>query len=387
MLGVIIGVMSVISIMAIGAGAQSLILNQIKSMGTNLMVVMPGKSEDSSGPPPIARGIIITTLTTKDAEKIEKIPHIDALSPIVMGSANSISPNEEKNLSFQGVGSDFLRVQDFAVSNGRFFSEKDQKSLAKIAFIGDQIAKDMFPNTNPVGQDLKIKHEHFKIIGVMEKRGSTLFFNHDNYVYIPFTTAQKLLLGINYLHALRIKVDEEENTNSVISSVEKFLRRSHNIQDEKKDDFTIQTMAQAVDVLKSVTDALQIFLAAIASIALVVGGIGIMNMMLITVTQRTREIGLRKTVGAKKKDIIIQFLLEASTITIIGGILGIIIGVIFSALVAIAVQQAGYDWSFVISLSSILTALFVSIIIGVIFGIYPALRAANLHPIEALRYQ
>lgn len=387
MLGVIIGVMSVISIMSIGEGAQSLILNQIKKMGTNLVGVVAGKSEEENSPPAIARGIIITSLKTKDAEMIRSIPHVQYVTPIVFGTANTVSQSHEDSVSFNGVGHEMAITQDFDIKKGRFISLKDEKSNAKVVVLGQQIVKKFFPHVNPLGQQIKIKHEHFRVIGIFKEKGATLFLDNDNIIYMPVTTAQKLLLGIDYLHVIRLKVDETKNIAAVTNNIEKIVRRSHNIQDPKKDDFSVRTLASALDILESVTDALKLFLSAIAGISLIVGGIGIMNMMLITVTQRTREIGLRKAVGAKPKAIIIQFLIESSTITLLGGICGIIIGISFSTFIALLIQALGYDWTLIITPLSISVSLSISLIIGIVFGLYPAIKASRLHPIEALRYQ
>ncbi len=386
MLGVIIGVGSVIAIMAIGAGAQSLIFNEIASFGTNLIAIIPGESEENAPPPPIL-GAVITTLTYEDAKAIGKIPHIVAVTPYVKGSADVSFGDKIKTTTFSGVTSEYIKVEDNRVSEGRFILPSEDRNADRIVVLGWKVKEKLFGKESPLGKRVKINRISFLVVGVMEKKGASLMVNRDEEVFIPVKTAQKVMLGVNHVGLIRAKVDKGENSSLVIKEIKKLLQRRHHIEDPQKTDFTIRSMKQALQVIGTVTNALNLFLGAIAAISLLVGGVGIMNIMLVSVTERTREIGLRKALGAKKKDILTQFLLEAVIITFIGGLIGIVGGITFAALVASVVNHFGYDWDLVITPLSIILSFVVAVAIGLIFGIYPANKAANLNAIEALRYE
>jgi putative ABC transport system permease protein len=253
--------------------------------------------------------------------------------------------------------------------------------------LGSSVAKDLFGDQDPLDKQIKIKKTLFNIIGVMKERGSSGMQNQDNQVFVPLNTAQKLLLGIDYISFARFKVDRAENVNSAMEQIEIVLRDRHKIDNPENDDFSVRSMAQGLDAITSITNALKMFLAAIAAIALIVGGVGIMNIMLAAVQERTREIGLRMAIGAKKRDITLQFLIESITITLFGGIIGIILGILISYTVAKVAQNMGYDWDFVISISAIIVGCVVSVGVGLLFGIAPAKRASKLDPIEALRHE
>jgi len=387
MLGIIIGVMAVIIVMSVGAGAQSLILNQVKSMGSNLIGVLPGKA-DEKGPPASAMGIVITTLTADDIKAIVKDnPHILSGTGYVKG-AETVSWGDNKvDTNFTGVSAQYTDVEDAKVEQGRFFSEEEENSATRVVVLGSTVAKDLFQDQNPLGAQIKIKKTTFNIIGVMKQRGTAGMQNQDNQIFVPMDTAQKLLLGINYISFARLKVDVAENVNSVMDEARAVLRERHKIDKPENDDFNIRSMAQGLEAITQITNALKMFLAAVAGIALIVGGVGIMNIMLAAVQERTREIGLRKAVGAKNKHIIIQFLVESVMITVIGGMIGIILGIFISYIVARIAQSMGYSWDFAISIPSIFLGCVVSVGVGLVFGIVPARRASRLDPIEALRYE
>lgn len=388
MLGIIIGIMAVIVIMSVGAGAQSLIINQIKGMGSDLVGILPGKAEEK-GPPASVYGIVITTLKNDDVTKIMSgsYPHLVAATGYVRGIDTVTAGDTKADINFVGVSAGFVDVETAKVADGRFFSEEEERSAAKVAVLGDQSARDLFGDQNPIGRVIKIKKTNFAVIGVMAKRGTSGFQNQDNQIYVPLETAQKLLLGIDYLSVVRIKVDSPENVDDAILYIESILRERHNIDKPENDDFTVRSMAQGLETLSNVTNALRLFLTFIAAIALIVGGIGIMNIMLAAVEERTREIGLRKALGAKNGAITAQFLIETSLITSIGGLIGVAIGILISFVVAKIIQGIGYDWDFIISIQSIIIGCLVSIGLGLLFGIAPARRASKLDPIEALRYE
>lgn len=388
MLGVTIGIASVIIVMSVGAGAQSLIINQVKGLGSNLIGVLPGKS-DEKGPPASVFGVLITSLKDTDGQAVMKsgYPHIIAYTSYVKGTDTVTWRDMKTDTTFVGVNANLINVEDAPVANGRFFTDEENKSLSKVAVLGSQTAKDLFDGEDPIGQDIKIKKTNFNVIGVMKARGNSGFQNQDNQIFVPLQTAQKILLGIDYVSYMRMKVDDAAYVNDSLEYVRQILRDRHNIANPENDDFDVRSMAQGLDTITTITNALKLFLTAVAAISLLVGGIGIMNIMLAAVQERTKEIGLRKAVGAKNKHIIQQFLIETALITSVAGLIGMTVGIAISTAVAYLARSMGYSWDLVISVSSVLMGLVVSVGIGLVFGILPAKRASELDPIEALRYE
>lgn len=391
MLGIIIGVSAVIIIMSIGAGAQSLILSQIEGLGTNIIGIMPGKSEEKS-PPASAMGIIITTLNYEDAMALKNknnVPNIVDIVAYTKGMATVSYKANTYDTNLSGCTTGYLAVEGGELENGRFFSKNEEKNLARVAVLGSSIKNELFGDSTAVGKKIKIKKHAFEIIGVMKKRGVIAFQDYDDQIILPIKTMQKLIVGVNHLGLIRAKIDNEKNIDQTIKDVEITLRNRHNITDLSgdSDDFTVRSGAQALDMITVITDAMRYFLAAMAAISLVVGGIGIMNIMLVNITERTREIGLRKAIGANNLQIMNQFLTEAAVLTFIGGLIGIIVGAIISYIIVLVVNFLGYEWAFIISPMSVILAIVVSTTVGLIFGLYPAIKASKSEPIEALKYE
>ena len=389
-LGIIIGVAAVIMVVAVGAGAQSLILAQVKTLGTNLIGVIPGHSEEG-GPFSAMMGFSVTTLTYKDALALrskKNVPNIIDVVAYSKGTGSVVWGANSYDTQLNGATAGYLLVEGGEVAKGRFFTEEEEKNFARIAVLGDTVKKELFGESDVVGQRVRIKNQSFEVIGVMKERGIVAMQDYDDQVLIPIKTAQKLL-GVNHVGLIRAKVDDEDNIERVREDVRATLRERHGIIDSsgRSDDFTVRSSAEALELITVITDSLRYFLAAMAALSLIVGGIGIMNIMLISVTERTREIGLRKAIGANNLNILGQFLTESVVVTFVGGVIGIILGAVLSFLIAIGVQFLGYDWAFVVSFYSILLAVAVSAGIGLIFGLYPARKASRLDPIEALRYE
>jgi putative ABC transport system permease protein len=392
MLGIIIGVSAVIVIMAVGDGAQSLILSQIETLGANTVSIIPGKSE-KNGPPAFVMGITITSLTYENAQALLKENNASHITDLALyyGSNENVSWRSRNVTSWvNGTNTGHSTMTKSELAQGRFFTKQEETNLVKVAVLGSEEKEKIFGASEAIGQKIKIDKQSFEVIGVMKEKGNVGFENYDRSILIPIKTMQKLVAGVDYISFIRAKIDQDENITRTINDIENTLREQHDIKDNSgvSDDFTIRSAAQAADIIKQITDALKFFLAAMAAMSLIVGGIGIMNIMLISVTERTNEIGLRKAIGAQNKNLLLQFLIESITITLIGGIIGIILGILVSLLITLVIKNIlGYDWKFSLSLLSILMGIGVSTSIGLIFGLYPAQKASKLNPIEALRYE
>ncbi len=389
MLGIIIGVGAVIVIMSLGAGAQSLIVSEIETFGTNKVGVLPGKSDDD-GPPASAMGIIVTSLKYEDALAIKKeIPHITGVVAFTNDSANVSWQSNSYSTNIKGINEDYLKVEGGEIETGRFFYDREISDLSRVAILGYTVKKELFGESEAIGEKVKIKNNIFEVIGTTEERGTVAFQNYDDQVLIPIKTMQKIVAGVDHVNLIRMEVDEESNVAEVQERTEMLLRDRHGIEDPsgENDDFSVRSSADALTIITTITDALKYFLGAMAALSLIVGGIGIMNIMLVSVTERTREIGLRKAIGANNTDITLQFLVETMAITTIGGLLGSVGGIGVSYLATLIIKSLGYGWKFSISPFSIMLAVAVSTGIGLIFGIYPARKASKLQPVEALRYE
>ncbi len=390
-LGIVIGVAAVIIIIAVGSSAQELILDQVKGIGSNLIGVLPGASEEK-GPPASAMGVVITTLKYGDLKALlqkNNVPNVVDGAAYISGNNTVQFEDIDKNYTFRGTTASYVNVENVEIESGRFFTSEEETSLARLAVLGSNVSVDLFGENSGVaiGKKIKIGDQNFEVIGVLKERGSTAFSNQDTAIFMPLFTAQKIMLGVDYLNFIRLKVDREENIDRAKADVIVTLRDRHNIKMPSDDDFSVRDQRAGLEAITNITGAVKYFLAAIAAISLVVGGVGIMNTMLISVNQRIQEIGLRKAVGAKNSTILLQFLIESIVVTCIGGIIGIFGGIAISALAALVIQKLGYNWPFIVTLSSIFLAVFISALVGVFFGIYPARKAAALSITESLRYE
>src|SRR3989344_1607601 len=392
-LGVVIGIASVIILMSIGQSAQNLILNQVQSIGSNLIIVIPGApSNGRFSSPAAAQGIVITSLKQQDIDSLQREPTIDYAVPEVRGQAEVVYGNNNTTVGYTGSTADFFVVSNLAkASTGQTFSKSDVDSGNHVVVIGPDLAKTLFgANIDPINKTIRVKGVSFRVIGVLSKGGTGAFgVDIGNLVVMPISVAQKQLLGTNYYNVIVVQANADYDPDFVKSRISFVLEHNHGITNSSKDDFTIQTQADILPILGTITSVLTLFLAAIASISLIVGGIGIMNIMLVAVTERTREIGLRKAVGATNTDILQQFLIESVLLTVVGGVIGIALGIALVGVVYIVIANffTTIAWNFTIPLTAILLALAVSSFAGIAFGIYPARQASKKNPIDALRYE
>lgn len=382
MLGIIIGVGAVIALVSIGLGVQQKVQSSIASLGSNLLIVMPGAAS-APGTVRSAAGSNIT-LTTQDAKAIfREIPNIRVVVPSVYSSYQLIYANQNWNSRIEGTTSDVLTLRDYNLAEGSFFTSRDEETRSRVAVLGKTVATNLFGNISPVGKMIRIGKAPFKVVGILEEKGqSSMGQDQDDMVLIPLTTAQERLVGITYLNSISIQAENEQVIDKVQNDVSSLLRKRHHLTANAEDDFSVRNLSSLMATMKETTGTLTVFLGSVAAISLLVGGIGIMNIMLVSVTERTREIGIRKALGATFKDIMLQFLIEAIVISVAGGLIGILAGTASAYVVA---HFTG--WNTVISSMAIVAAFGVSVMIGLFFGIYPARKAALLDPIEALRYE
>lgn len=382
-LGIVIGIGSVIAMVSVGQGAQSSIESSIQSIGSNLVMIMPSFQRGVGTQVSAGRGSA-QTLTQEDADAIQnEITLAKAVAPELSGRYQVTAKGKNTNTSVLGTTAAYPEVRNIQIDTGSFISDQNIRSMSKVAVIGPTARDDLFgENANSIGQTIRIKKVDFKIIGVTKTKGGSGFSNQDDIIFVPLSTSQRFLAGSDYVSTISVQAIDQNSMTTMQEQITSLLLSRHNISNPQLADFSTMNQADIIATASSITDTLTILLAAIAGISLLVGGIGIMNMMLTTVIERTREIGLRKAIGAKKKDISLQFLTEAVMLTFIGGIVGIILGWLLS----FGVTQFG-GIATKISAMAILLAVGVSAAIGIIFGYYPARRAAGLNPIEALRYE
>ncbi|MEY4722678.1 MAG: Macrolide export ATP-binding/permease protein MacB, partial [Candidatus Parcubacteria bacterium] len=352
MLGIIIGVMSTLAVSSIGQSAQKLVVDQVSSFGTNLVGVLPGGSSDN-GPPAIAFGIVVKTLTVDDAKAMAALPHVLAGTPYVRGTMSVTYRQNSETVPVQGASERLPEVEDVKIASGRFFNEAEASGFGRVAVLGAKVAEDLFHGEDPLGQRVRIKDVTFDVIGVTQKRGGSLFQDQDGAVLVPFSTAQRVLVGIDYAQFARVKVDDAANIPEVKLAIADLLRQRHHIRDKSKDDFSVRSTDQAAGILGNVTGAIKGFLYAVTAISLLVGGINIMNIMYVSVRERTKEIGLRKALGARRGRILLQFLLESATIAFGGGVIGVLLGSGLAVLASAVVNGLGYSWTLIIMPSAV----------------------------------
>jgi putative ABC transport system permease protein len=321
-------------------------------------------------------------------KKKENLPYARNVEPLVFGSTAAVFENESYGVSIYGIGGGFTGIYNVEVDEGRSIDEDDVKNRADVAVIGAKVKEELFDFSEALGKKIKIKNRNFKVIGTLSKKGQVSLVNFDDVVLVPWTTAQQYVFGIKHFQHILVEAESEDLIEQTVEDIKITLRNSHNITDPEKDDFSLGTQASAMEQVKIIINVLTLFLAAVAAISLIVGGVGIMNIMLVSVTERTREIGLRKAVGATNKDILVQFLLEAVVLTALGGVVGIIFGCLLSLGASLILSRLlALDWAFSFPISAALLGLGVAALIGLIFGLYPARNAARKSPIEALRYE
>jgi len=382
-LGIVIGIGSVIAMISLGQGATGSIESSIQSIGSNLIIVMPSFQRGVGTQVSAGRGSA-QTLKPADSDAIqEQLSLVKAVAPELSGRYQVTTKGKNTNTSIVGTTASYPSVKNVQIDIGSFISDQNVQSSSKVAVIGPTVRDDLFgENVNPVGQTIRIKKIEFKVIGLTKEKGGSGFSNQDDQIFIPLSTAQRFLAGSEYLSTINVEAIDQESMTELQAQITTLLLSRHNISNSALADFSTMNQSDIVESASSITKTLTMLLAAIAGISLIVGGIGIMNMMLTNVTERTREIGLRKAIGAKRSEINLQFLTEAVMVTFLGGI----IGVLFGWLISLGVSQFG-GIATKMSLSSVLLAFGVSAAIGIIFGYYPAKRAAALNPILALRYE
>ncbi len=388
-LGISIGIAIVITIMAAGRGLDKFVLGELDAFSpdalnieTKIPSVSKNSSDNSAGQ---STGITITSLKDKDIEDVKKYPNVAAAYGWVIGQGVVSYTGLDKTINLMGEGYSLPDVEKFNLADGRMFTREEEYGFQQVAVIGYTVKNDLFGQNSAVGQNIYIKGKPFRVVGVAEKRGAAFFMDMDNVIIIPTKTMQKRILGIDYVRSIMTRMKDGSKVNQTVADLTAIIRDNHGITDANKDDFAVNSMAEARNTLGSVVQGITFLLVALVCISLIVGGVGIMNIMYVSVTERTFEIGLRKAVGAKNKDILLQFLSEAVLLTLLGGVFGIIFGTLIALLIYFVAIANNFKWVFSIPISSIILSLGFSAFIGIIFGLYPAKRAASMDPIEALR--
>ena len=380
MLGIIIGVWSVISALALAEGAQCTITTRLSSLGTNVVMISPGQWGKN--------GVFTGSrenLKVDDALALLANPEVSRVAPVVRGAVQARYFSQNRHTTLVGTSPSYLAIRDFKVVRGRSITDADSDGLNRVALIGPAVAKNLFGDDFAwgLGQSIEVNGVSYRVAGILQSKGDQGWFNPDDQIIVPYTTAMKQVLGITYLHEVDLSAKDESKLGEVQKRATLRLRKRHRLRDDARNDFTINNMADILSAAAIITRVLQVLLGGIAAISLFVGGIGVMNIMLVTVAERTREIGIRKAIGAKRRDILRQFLIESVVMSALGGVVGVIAGLLTSKIIT-AVQS---NFALIVTPGSVVLAIGFSAGVGVFFGYYPALRAARLDPIEALRYE
>lgn len=387
-LGIVIGITSIILIMSLGKGAQELILNQIRGMGSAIINIDPGREPQGFSD---FSEIFTDSLKESDIKALKNpanVQGVKKISPVMSLNATVSYGNEGKRVLIIGGAELIAEIFELKIAEGQFFSEDHIKQRADVVVLGFKLKEKLFGQSSAVGEKVKIKNRAFRVVAVTQPKGQTSMFDIDNMAMVPYTTAQQYLLGVNYYHGILVEAESEEIVPQVARDIELTLREQHNITDPEKDDFHITTQADAMERVGAVMTILTVLLSSVAAISLIVGGVGIMNIMLVSVLERTREVGLRKALGATDSNILFQFILEAVILTTIGGAIGIGLGISYAFFASLILRRVvSIGWVFTVSIEAILLGLGVAVFVGLVFGLYPALKASKKSPIEALRYE
>lgn len=392
-LGIVIGIASVIIVFSAGEGIRRLVVGQVEAFGTNIIETelrvpkktTKGRASDMEQGMAQAQGVEVTTLKIEDMEDINKLPNVRGSYAAIFGQEQVSFGNEIKKAYLSGVSASFIDIDQSEIETGRFFTEAEDRALTEVAVLGSAMKEKLFGDSDALGQWIRIRKQKFRVIGVMKERGAMAFINFDDYVYVPVRTLQKKVMGIDHVLYMIHELNDVNIADETADEIRLIVRDNHNITDPDRDDFAVITMAEMLKIMDTVTGALTLLLLAIVAISLVVGGVGVMNIMYVMVSERTPEIGLRKSVGAKYKDIMGQFLYESVLITLIGAVLGIALGLVASFLISILAKNFGLEWEFAVPLRAYPVAIGFSLAFGLGFGLYPARKAARLDPVEALR--
>ena len=391
-LGIVIGAASVIIVYSAGEGIRSLLLKQIESFGTDVLQTeikvpsnKPGMAGEQESGSAIASGAQVTTLTIDDAEDLKKLSNIKAGYAATLSQDRASYGGEVRKVFLMGVGAEYIDIDRTKIAEGRFFTEIEDKNLSSVVVLGAGIKQELFGDSDAIGKSITIHKSKYQVIGVMEEKGKIMTMDFDKYVYLPVRTLQKKIMGINHVFYMVHQLIDPDKAGETAEEARMILRENHDISDPIKDDFRVTTMEEMMEMLDTIIGALTILLLAIIIISLVVGGVGILNVMYVTVSERTAEIGLRKAVGANYRAIMRQFLTESVIITVFGGLIGVVAGILASFGLYLVANYFGLEWAFSIPLRGVIVAVSFSLLFGIVFGIAPARRAARLDPVEAMR--
>ena len=391
-IGIVIGIATIVIVLSAGRGLENYIMKQIEAFGADTVEIeikIPSVSEMEMASSFVG-GAEVTTLKVSDFEAAKKLPNVKDYYAATLGQYRSVYKNKNIKSTILAVTAAFPAIDpEMKIAEGRFFTEREDKGQARVVVLGPEIKESLFGSENAIGKSIKINQINFKVIGVSEPRGNVMYFSFDKMVYMPLVTAQKQLLGIEHVMYGLLSLHDTEKTDETVADITSLMRRRHGLppNDPDKDDFRVTSMKEAMEMVGTVTFGMTLLVLVIAGISLVVGGVGIMNIMYLSVAERTREIGLRKSVGATNRIVETQFILEAVIITAIGGVIGIVLGSVIVLLIGIIAALQGYDFQMAVSLDSVLLALISALTFGVLFGLYPARQASKLSPVDALRYE